>query len=146
YARHFLRRVRFSDHDPDQAAKVEEYRQLGYPVEPCQYAADTTVVTLPTKDILVDEVEALGHPATTVESSDEISVHDQLSCQAAYQPYYGATANSFSVDLGPAPPLIELQNAVRTWLASLTGTTVLRDLSPAETPCECTSEADSGLK
>ncbi|WP_425580976.1 hypothetical protein [Streptomyces thermoalcalitolerans] len=59
--------------DPAQATKVEEFKTQGYAVEPCVHDAsgNTAVVSFPTLDKLVEEVEAHGHPADLVESADE---------------------------------------------------------------------------
>src|SRR5690606_1684035 len=49
FSKYFIRRIRFSKLDPDQAATLEQYKADGYKVEDCLYAANTAVVEIPTK-------------------------------------------------------------------------------------------------
>lgn len=165
YARHFLRRVRFSTNDPAQVESVEGFKAEGFEVEPDLMAPDTVVVTFPTKEKLVAEVEAMGYNATEmVESADEISLHDMLAFQAMYQEHWADNAVSYTVNVEAQPhqaaamaagawqipaPTDEYIEAVADTLAEylprLKGTTLMVDGSRPQAPYERISEADFAL-
>ncbi|MFJ5972873.1 hypothetical protein [Streptomyces sp. NPDC093060] len=70
----------------------------GYEVEKCIYdqSGNTMVVTYPTKEKLVAEVEALGYDPAIVESADEVDLNAMLAFQAMYQTEYADNAVSFT--------------------------------------------------
>lgn len=146
FARHFIRRIRFSTLDEAQVRRLEEFRQQGYHVEPCQYAANTMVVEIPTRERLVDEVVALGYDASIVESADEISLVDMLRVQELVQECYADNAISFTVNLDPDEYTVEqLAAALKVYLPGLKGTTIFPDQSRPQAPYERISEADFNL-
>jgi hypothetical protein len=128
YGRHFLRRMRFSMADLAQMKKVAEYSAQGFDVETCVYDAsgNTVVVTFPTKEKLVAEIEALGHDAVIVESADELTVTQMLDFQTMYQPEYADNAVSYTVNV-PAEPhqaahmLVKEEHRSRTCPRRLSG-------------------------
>ncbi|MGW2419733.1 ribonucleoside-triphosphate reductase, adenosylcobalamin-dependent [Streptomyces sp. NPDC001709] len=138
YARTFLRRVRFSLADPAQAAKVEEFRAEGYEVEPCVYDAsgNTAVVSFPTLDKLVEEVEARGYPADLVESADELSLGQMLAFQAMYQAEYADNAVSFTANVPEGLDVDETADVIEKWLPHLKGTTIMVDGTRPQAPYE----------
>lgn len=142
YARHFIRRVRFSTVDPDQVATVEELRAQGYRVEPCTYAANTVVVEFPTRESLVDEVTALGLDGVSlVESADEISLRDMLGMQALYQAEYADNAVSFTVNIPEGKyRATEVEEVLTAYLPNLKGTTLMPDGTRPQAPYERISE------
>lgn len=76
YARYFVRRIQYADSDP----RLQEMAAKGYHVEKSVYAANTSVVSIPVADIILER-----HPEHLIEQSDEISVGQFLSIQAAVQ-------------------------------------------------------------
>lgn len=104
YAKHFIRRIRFSTVDPDQLQTLIDYQKAGYKVEHCQYAPNTMLVEIPTKDSLLDEVELI-HGADQadeiVESADELSLAEMLSVQAMYQELWADNAVSYTANIDP---------------------------------------------
>ncbi|MGW3336239.1 ribonucleoside-triphosphate reductase, adenosylcobalamin-dependent [Streptomyces sp. NPDC001009] len=138
YARTFLRRVRFSLADPAQAARVEEFARDGFAVEPCVYDAsgNTAVVTFPTLDKLVEEVEALGYPTDLVESADELSLDEMLAFQAMYQTEYADNAVSFTANVPEGLNLDETADVIEKWLPHLKGTTIMVDGTRPQAPYE----------
>lgn len=110
--RYFEQRIRFSSVDADQMAQVEEARLQGFKVEDAVNEANTVIVVYPTKNILVEQVEALGYPADIVEQADEIDMDAMLGFQAMYQrgpdnPHgFADNAVSFTVNI----PAEEHQN------------------------------------
>ncbi|SNS51113.1 ribonucleoside-triphosphate reductase, adenosylcobalamin-dependent [Actinacidiphila glaucinigra] len=143
YARTFLRRVRFSVADPHQAAKVEEFRAEGYDVEPCVYDAsgNTMVVTFPTLDKLVEEVESLGYPADLVESADELSLDQLLAFQAMYQAEWADNAVSFTANVPEGLDVDDTMDVIEKWLPHLKGTTIMVDGTRPQAPYERISRA-----
>lgn len=138
YARYFIRRVRFSSVDPDQWAKVLDYTAQGYNVEADQQAANTWVVEFPTKESLVEEVEALGLDAgRVVESADEIPLERMLAVQALYQEAYADNAVSYTVNVPEGRYSVpEVMSALLPWLPQLKGTTLMVDGTRAQAPYE----------
>ncbi|MEV5084381.1 ribonucleoside-triphosphate reductase, adenosylcobalamin-dependent, partial [Streptomyces sp. NPDC056159] len=139
YARHFIRRVRFSLVDPVQAERVNTFFAQGHNVETCVYdkSGNTVVVEFPTKEKLVEEVEALGLPAELVESADEISFSDMLAFQAMYQANYADNAVSFTVNIIPGQvEQGEAEDTLKRFLPALKGTTVFPDLTRPQSPYE----------
>ncbi|MFF4244275.1 ribonucleoside-triphosphate reductase, adenosylcobalamin-dependent [Streptomyces sp. NPDC001822] len=138
YARTFLRRVRFSLADPVQAARVEEFKAEGFEVEPCVYdtSGNTAVVTFPTLDKLVEEVENLGYPSDLVESADELSLEQLLAFQAMYQAEYADNAVSFTANVPEGLDVGETADVIEKWLPLLKGTTIMVDGTRPQAPYE----------
>lgn len=131
FAAYFNRRMRFSDLEPSEVAQVAEYRRKGYHVEPDKVAANTSVVTIPTRDPLVD-----GHEGV-FEHAGQLTLRDMLSVQAMYQEYWADQAVSYTVNVDPerytADDLIE---ALTPYLSKLKGTTVFPEMSFDQPPYE----------
>jgi adenosylcobalamin-dependent ribonucleoside-triphosphate reductase len=138
YARTFLRRVRFSIADPDQAARVAAFEFEGYKVEPCVYdpSGNTLVVEFPTLDKLVAEVEARGYPADLVESADELSLSQMLAFQAMYQTEYADNAVSFTANVPEGLDPDETADVIEAWLPLMKGTTIMVDGTRPQAPYE----------
>ncbi|WP_433226925.1 ribonucleoside-triphosphate reductase, adenosylcobalamin-dependent [Microtetraspora malaysiensis] len=137
YARHFIRRIRFSTVSATEREMVERYRAQGYHVEPDLEAPNTMIVEIPTVDPLVEQVEALGYPAEVVESQDEISLETMLAVQAMVQESYADNAVSFTVNVpvGAYEP-DDLVTALTAYLPRLKGTTVMPDGTRPQAPFE----------
>lgn len=102
YGRYFIRRVRFNKTRPSEAEQLLGFELEGLHIEQDKYdkSGSTMVVEFPTKEILVEEVEALGLDAEyLVESQDEIALTDLLEVQAMYQTHYADNAVSFTVNV-----------------------------------------------
>jgi adenosylcobalamin-dependent ribonucleoside-triphosphate reductase len=145
YARHFMRRVRFSMPDPAQAATVQGYLNQGFLVEKCVYdqSGNTMVVAFPTKEKLVAEVEELGYDPKIVESADEISLYDMLNFQAMYQTEYADNAVSFTVNFPEGKySTEEAADIIKAFLPELKGTTLMPDGTRAQAPYERITEEE----
>lgn len=139
YARHFIRRVRFSLVDPVQAERVNTFFAQGYNVEEDVYdkSGNTVVVEFPTKEKLVEEVENMGLPAELVEAADEIDFADMLAFQAMYQKDYADNAVSFTVNVLPGQlDQDQAEETLARFLPVLKGTTVFPDLTRPQSPYE----------
>ncbi|WP_338781775.1 ribonucleoside-triphosphate reductase, adenosylcobalamin-dependent [Streptomyces sp. DG1A-41] len=131
FAGYFKRRIRFSDLEPSEKAQVEKYRRKGYHVEPDKYAANTSVVTIPTKDPLVD----IG--GENFQHAGDLTLRDMLSVQALYQEHWADQAVSYTVNVDPnAYSVDDLVEALVPFLPKLKGTTVFPELSFEQPPYE----------
>ncbi len=131
FAGYFKRRIRFSDLEPSEKAQVEEYRRKGYHVEPDKYAANTSVVTIPTKDPLVE----IG--GENFQHAGDLTLRDMLSVQALYQEHWADQAVSYTVNVDPnAYSVDDLVEALVPFLPRLKGTTVFPELSFEQPPYE----------
>ncbi|MFF4510562.1 ribonucleoside-triphosphate reductase, adenosylcobalamin-dependent [Streptomyces mirabilis] len=145
YARHFIRRVRFSMPDPAQAATVQGYVNQGFLVENDVYdqSGNTMVVAFPTKEKLVAEVGELGYDPKIVESADEISLYDMLNFQAMYQTEYADNAVSFTVNFPEGQySTEEAADIIQEFLPELKGTTLMPDGTRAQAPYERITEEE----
>jgi len=146
FARHFIRRIRYSTLDPEQVKRIEEYKEKGYHVEPCMYAANTMVVELPTRDRLVEEVTAMGYDPSIVESADELTLGQMLEVQAMVQSHYADNAVSFTANIDPTKYTPEdIFNELRRYGPSLKGSTIFPDQSRPQAPYERISEEEFEL-
>ncbi|AWY07614.1 ribonucleotide reductase [Streptomyces phage Yosif] len=138
YGRTFLRRVRFSYSDADQAAQVDRFFSQGFAVDACVYdpSGNTMVVTFPTKDKLVAEVEAMGYEAELVESADELTLDQMLGFQAMYQKHYADNAVSFTANVPEGLDLEQTMDVIESWLPDLKGTTIMVDGTREQAPYE----------
>ncbi|QBI99409.1 ribonucleotide reductase [Streptomyces phage Caelum] len=145
YARHFIRRVRFSMTDPAQVATVQDAVNAGLLVEKCIYdqSGNTMVVAYPTKEKLVAEVEALGYDPAIVESADEIDLNSMLAFQAMYQECYADNAVSFTANFPEGKYTVEeVADIIARWLPDLKGTTLMPDGTRAQAPYERITEEE----
>jgi adenosylcobalamin-dependent ribonucleoside-triphosphate reductase len=104
FAKYFIRRIRFSIVDPDQWATCMDYANRGFLVEPDVVAAETMVVSIPTKDILLDEVAAIWGEEKAeelVQSPAELTLQDMLNVQAMYQDLWADNAVSYTANVDP---------------------------------------------
>ncbi|MGN9782816.1 ribonucleoside-triphosphate reductase, adenosylcobalamin-dependent [Nonomuraea sp. ZG12] len=125
FARYYIRRIRFSTVDLDQRAQVEIYRHQGYNVVDDPQAANTVVVEIPTKETVVERVEAAGWPGEIVESADELTFDQLLAFQEMLQTEYADNAVSFTANLDPEKYSSEaLADILANRLPFLKGTTV----------------------
>ncbi|MFE4513789.1 ribonucleoside-triphosphate reductase, adenosylcobalamin-dependent [Kitasatospora sp. NPDC056783] len=132
FGRYFLRRIRFSDLDPREVAQVKDYKARGYHTEPCQYAANTTVVEIPTRDPLVAEVGEEG-----VQDAGDLTIEDMLGVQRLYQQAWADQAVSYTVNIDPDRYTVEdLMQTLEGYLDTLKGATIFPEVSRDQAPYE----------
>ena len=148
YARYFLRRVRFNNTDPGNRALLDQAEADGFDIEVDMYdpSGNTYVVTYPTKDKLVKEVEDLGYDPAIVEAADEITPVQMLAFQAMYQSAYADNAISMTLNI-PVGSIDadELAGYLMRYMPHLKGTTVMPDGTRPQAPYERISKADYEL-
>ncbi|QJD52103.1 ribonucleotide reductase [Mycobacterium phage MA5] len=139
FAKYFNRRIRFSLLDEDQFQTCTKYAAEGYEVEKDLYAENTMVVTIPTKDSLVQEVvDRYGRDAESiVESAADLTLNQLLAFQALYQMLWADNAVSFTanVDPGTYTPA-DVQQQLRTFGGLLKGATIFPESSMPQAPYE----------
>lgn len=137
FARYFLRRIRFSTIKPEEVEQFNELVAQGYEWEEALNEPNTKIVVIPTKEKLVDEVEALGMNPDIVESADEISLEDMLSVQEVIQHLWADNAVSYTANIAPEKYTPEaLCRTLRDFLPDLKGTTVFPEVSRPQAPYE----------
>ncbi|MFB7473197.1 ribonucleoside-triphosphate reductase, adenosylcobalamin-dependent [Kitasatospora sp. NPDC056184] len=146
FAPYFLRRIRFSTVDEDQAKQLAEYQRLGFHVEPCQYAQNTAVVTIPTKDSLLAEVEQIHGPEAAqviVQSASDLTPAEMLSVQLLYQEHWADNAVSYTVNVRPERySALQVADLIREFGPVLKGTTVFPEQSRPQSPYERITQAE----
>lgn len=143
FARYYIQRIRFSEVDPDQARKLEEYRSQGYNVVPDTATPYTQVVEIPTKNKLVSELEEMGVNPFILEDASEVSFEDHLRVQQMYQIYWADNAVSYTVNVNPNQySEDEIARSLKPFLGTLKGTTVFPNRGYELAPLERVAEAD----
>lgn len=136
FAKYFDRRIRFSTIDPDQWETCMDYSNRGYHVEPSMVEENTMIVTIPTKDILMDQVLDKGYdPEKVVESAADLSLHQMLAFQEMYQRCWADNAVSFTANINPDDYTVEdIMEAIKYWGPMLKGVTVFPEKSFEQAP------------
>jgi ribonucleoside-triphosphate reductase len=139
FSRYFLRRIRFSTNDPAQLAQVDELMDQGY--EGCAdlYAADTWVVTIPTKDSLLVAVEAIWGAKRAdelVEGASDLALGEHLAMQELYQTYWADNAVSYTANIHQGYDVKMLGDFIKKFGGRLKGATVFPETSMAMAPYE----------
>ena len=135
FARYFLRRVRFTEHDAAWRRLAGE----GYDVVDDIYAAATKVVAFPMRDSVLDR-----HPSELIEQADEIPVERFLDIVVAVQETFcggtdgQAVSATAQVPAGTSPD--DLARAIASRLGRLKGITVFPDVSRPLPPLEAVSK------
>ena len=127
YARHFIRRIRYAENDPLLADHVAKGRH----VEPCTYTSGTSVVSIPTRDQILDD-----YPEELIEQADEIDPEAMLATQAFVQEHFADNAVSFTVNVPEGYAHRDLARALIRYLPKLKGTTVMVDGTRPPAPFE----------
>ncbi|MEV8022524.1 ribonucleoside-triphosphate reductase, adenosylcobalamin-dependent [Streptomyces sp. NPDC086554] len=132
FAGYFLRRIRFSNIEPNEAAQIEEYKKKGYHTEPCIYAANTTVIEIPTVDpLLAEDTEN----AEFFEHTGELTLEQMLSVQKLYQDLWADQAVSYTASVDPEKySLNDVRRVLESFLPALKGTTIFPELSRDQAP------------
>lgn len=101
FSKYFDRRIRFNK--GSDAVALQGLMDIGYDVEDDLFAPNTAVVTIPTKDSLVQAVVDL-HGADAeeyVEAANDLSLNELLGLQAMYQTCWADNAVSFTANVDP---------------------------------------------
>lgn len=137
FSRYFLRRIRFSTIKPEEIKQFNSLLDQGFEWEAAVNEPNTVIVVIPTKEKLVERVEALGFDPEIVESADEIPLEDMLCVQEMIQEIWADNAVSFTANIDPEKYTPDdLSRILRDYLPALKGTTVFPDMSRPQSPYE----------
>jgi ribonucleoside-triphosphate reductase len=138
YAPWFIRRVRYSDMDPELAIKkLEEYRTYQDPD-----ARNTSIVEYWCEDPLVSKVRAEGGDPLVIEAQDEIDFETSLNVQAMLQEHWANNAISYTINLPFDQMGTEewMEKKLMSYHSRLKGTTIFPDKSRRNPPLERVSK------
>ncbi|ERB55297.1 adenosylcobalamin-dependent ribonucleoside-triphosphate reductase [Rhodococcus sp. P27] len=146
FSKYFIRRIRLSTIDPDQVKTLEDYKAQGYHVEPCQYAANTSVISIPTKDSLVQSVADIygdEEADRLVQGADELTLNEMLAFQALYQLCWADNAVSYTANVDPADyTAADIAQAIELYGGVLKGATIFPEASMPQSPYERLTKAE----
>ena len=135
YSPWFIRRVRYSDMDPELKIKMLE----GYRVIADPDARNTSIVEYWCEDPLVGHVRAAGHdPAQVIEAQDEIDLLTNLTVQGKLQEVWADNSISHTINLPPQlmPAEEDMEHMLMSFHRALKGTTIFPDKSRKNPPFE----------
>lgn len=143
FSRYYIRRIRFSTVDDSQKEQVKEYIRQGYNVVDDPQAENTVVVEIPSKEAVVERVEAAGFPGEIVESADELTFDQLLAFQEMVQEEFADNAVSFTASIDPSKYTVEdLVDTLAKRLPKLKGTTVFPERGYELAPYERITQQD----
>lgn len=129
YARHFIRRIRYSENDSNIPRQ--------WPNEPCLYTTNTLVVSIPCEDPVVTRQNGNAH---LLVDAAELSSEHALRLQAIIQKYYADNAISNTINLPEGTDPAQLREQLVRYLPKLKGTTIMVDNSRPQSPFERITE------
>lgn len=137
FSKYFIRRVRFNKlSDADTLQKMVDE---GYEVEDDLFAPNTAVVSIPTKDTLVQAVvDRFGRDGEElVEAANDLSLTKLLAFQALYQQLWADNAVSFTANVDPeAYTPEELSGVLQRFAGEIKGSTIFPEASFPQAPYE----------
>lgn len=138
FARYYIRRIRFSMVDPEQWETCMDYANRGFHVEPSLVEENTMIVSIPTKDILMEQVEAMGFdPDKIVQTPADLTLGQMLEFQEMYQHCWADNAISYTANINPNDYTVEeVMNYIRVYGPDLKGMTVFPEESFEQAPYE----------
>lgn len=143
FSRYFIRRVRFN-----KLADSETLQKMiddGYHVEDDLFAPNTAVVSIPTKDTLVQSVEDTYGPGNEhlVEAANDLTLDELVAFQALYQTHWADNAVSFTANVDPEQYTAEYVGDVLSKFAGkIKGSTIFPEASFPQAPYERISKAE----
>lgn len=143
FSRYFIRRVRFNK--LSDAETLQKMIEEGYDVEDDLFAPNTAVVSIPTKDTLVQAVvDRFGRDGEDiVEAANDLTLDQLIGFQALYQTYWADNAVSFTANVDPAAYTAEYVGEVlHKYAGRIKGSTIFPEASFPQAPYERLSKAD----
>ncbi|UOK18109.1 ribonucleotide reductase [Gordonia phage Switzerland] len=143
FSRYFLRRVRFNQNSDFEA--LAKLVNEGYEVEEDLFAPNTAVVTIPTKDTLLQEVTDLygeDNAEDLVESADELSLGQLFAFQSLYQQLWADNAVSFTANVDPERYTADdVADTMQRFAGLIKGSTIFPEASFPQAPYERITKA-----
>lgn len=125
YAKHFIRRVRYSKNDPNLYGKAWEDDL---------YSDNTAVVSFVCRDQIFDLIPPEKHHL--IQSADELGVADHLAVLELVQNSYADNAVSYTANVPPDLSPASLYNALQLFGPFLKGVTIMPDGTRPQAPFE----------
>lgn len=143
FSKYFIRRVRFNK--LSDAETLQKMVDEGYEVEDDLFAPNTAVVSIPTKDTLVQAVvDRFGRDGEEiVESAADLSLTELLAFQALYQTCWADNAVSFTANVDPdAYTPADVAGVLQRFAGLIKGSTLFPEQSFPQAPYERLSKAE----
>jgi len=143
FSKYFLRRIRFNKLSDAEA--LSSLVSEGYDVEDDLFAPNTSVVTIPTKDTLVQEVVDRFGPSgeDVVEAADDLTLEQLMAFQALYQTCWADNAVSFTANVDPAAYTSEyVADVLQEFSGKIKGSTIFPEASFPQAPYERVTKAE----
>lgn len=137
FSKYFIRRVRFNK--LSDAAALQELVDQGYEVEDDLFAPNTSVVSIPTKDTLVQAVVDLyGRDGEEiVEAADDLTLTELIAFQALYQTCWADNAVSFTANVDPTRYTQQyVAETLQKFAGLIKGSTIFPEASFPQAPYE----------
>jgi ribonucleoside-triphosphate reductase len=137
FSKYFIRRVRFNKLSDAEA--LQRLVDEGYEVEDDLFAPNTAVVSIPTKDTLVQAVVDLFGPEGEeyVEAADDLALTELLAFQALYQAAWADNAVSFTANVDPDRYTAEdVASVLQRFAGRIKGSTLFPEASFPQSPYE----------
>ncbi len=137
FSKYFYRRIRFNKHS--DSAALDELLMQGYDVEDDLFAPNTAVVTIPTKDTLVELVtDIYGESGEQyVEAANDLSLDEMIAFQAMYQTCWADNAVSFTANVNPdAYTAKQVADVLIEYSGEIKGATIFPEASFPQAPYE----------
>ncbi|ASR86153.1 ribonucleotide reductase [Mycobacterium phage BobSwaget] len=137
FSKYFNRRIRFNK--LSDAVALREQAALGYHVEDDLFAPNTAVVTIPTKDTLVQAVVDMygSEGEAIVESADDLTLTELLAFQALYQTCWADNAVSFTANVEPSVySPSDVAGVLKDFAGLIKGSTIFPEASFEQAPYE----------
>jgi len=143
FSRYFIRRVRFNK--LSDAETLQRMVDEGYDVEDDLFAPNTAVVSIPTKDTLVQSVvDRFGRDGEEiVEAANDLTLDQLIGFQALYQTYWADNAVSFTANVDPEAYTAEYVGEVlQKYAGKIKGSTIFPEASFPQAPYERITKAE----
>lgn len=143
FSRYFIRRVRFNK--LSDAETLQRMIDEGYDVEDDLFAPNTAVVSIPTKDTLVQAVvDRFGRDSEEiVEAANDLSLDQLIGFQALYQQHWADNAVSFTANVDPEAYTAEyVGDVLQKYAGKIKGSTIFPEASFPQAPYERISKAE----
>ena len=143
FSRYFIRRVRFNK--LSDAETLQKMVDEGYDVEDDLFAPNTAVVSIPTKDTLVQAVtDRYGEAGEElVEAADDLTLTELLDFQGLYQQLWADNAVSFTANVDPELYTAEyVGDVLQSYAGIIKGSTLFPEKSFPQAPYERLSKEE----
>lgn len=143
FSRYFIRRVRFNKLSDAEA--LQGLLDQGYEVEDDLFAPNTAVVSIPTKDTLVqDVVDRYGRDGEDlVEAANDLTLTQLMAFQALYQMLWADNAVSFTANVDPeAYEPEDVAGVLQRFAGLIKGSTIFPEASFPQAPYQRISKAE----